>query len=150
MAYEFKLVRRVEFREVDMGGIVHFPRFYEYMEQTEHTFLRSLGFSIHHPLDRGHTGWPRVHASCDFKAPLTYEDEMEVHLLVKEKKEKALHYLHRISKLTPNGPVEVARGTIICVCCRIAPGEPLKAIPIPEPISAAVQAAPASLLASFG
>lgn len=150
MAYEYRLVRRVEFSEVDMGGIVHFPRFYEYMEQAEHSFLRSLGLSIHLPLDRGHTGWPRVHASCDFKSPLRYEDEMEVHVVVKEKREKSLHYGHRITRLTPEGRVLVAIGAITTVCIRVVEGEPLKAIAIPDRVNALVEAAPASVLADFG
>jgi len=146
MAHEFKLRRRIEFAEIDMGGIVHFPRFYEYMELAEHEFFRSLGLSIHLPLDRGRTGWPRVHASCDFKAPLRFEDEIEVHLIVREKKEKSLSYLHVIRKLTPEGPVEVARGIITTVCVRVAVGEPLKAIPMPAIVSERIEAAPRELL----
>ena len=46
-----------------MGGIVHFPRYFDYMELAEHAFFRSLGISIHVPLEHGRTGWPRVHAA---------------------------------------------------------------------------------------
>jgi YbgC/YbaW family acyl-CoA thioester hydrolase len=149
MAYEFRLRRRIEFPETDMGGIVHFARFFEYMEQTEHEFLRSLGLSIHLPLDRGRTGWPRVQASCEFKAPLRFDDMIEVHLLVREKRQKSIHYLHVIRKLTPDGPVEVARGSITTVCVRVAGDEPLKAVAMPPALDAAVEAAPESVLRSL-
>ena len=43
MPYEFKHIRRVEFAETDMAGIVHFSNFFRMMEATEHAFFRSLG-----------------------------------------------------------------------------------------------------------
>ncbi|MEQ2009187.1 MAG: acyl-CoA thioesterase, partial [Limisphaerales bacterium] len=46
MASEFKALRRVEFSETDMAGIVHYSNFFKYMETAEHAFFRSLGFSI--------------------------------------------------------------------------------------------------------
>ena len=36
MAYEFRLVRQVEFSETDMAGIVHYSNFFRYMEAAEH------------------------------------------------------------------------------------------------------------------
>ena len=68
MPYEFKLTRRIEFAETDMAGIVHFANFFRMMEATEHAFFRSLGFTIHGHDEGGTTGWPRVSASCDFRA----------------------------------------------------------------------------------
>ena len=46
MAFEFKLTHRVAFAETDMAGIVHFSNFFRYMENTEHAFYRSLGWSV--------------------------------------------------------------------------------------------------------
>jgi len=48
MAYEFKVVRRVEFSDTDMAGIVHYSNFFRYMETAEHAFFRSLGFLGRH------------------------------------------------------------------------------------------------------
>ncbi len=39
MAFEFKAVRRVEFSETDMAGIVHYSNFFRYMETAEHGFF---------------------------------------------------------------------------------------------------------------
>ena len=36
----------MEFADTDMGGIVHFSRFFVFMETAEHEFLRSLGADI--------------------------------------------------------------------------------------------------------
>src|SRR5690348_13177894 len=99
MAYEFKLVRRVEFSETDMAGIVHYSNFFRYMEAAEHAFFRSLGFSVITRQVEPAVGWPRVHASCDYKQPLRFEDEFEIHLLVTVKKSKSLSYQFRFRKL---------------------------------------------------
>ena len=47
VAYEYKIVRQVEFSDTDMAGIMHFSNFFRFMEAAEHSFFRSLGFSIH-------------------------------------------------------------------------------------------------------
>ena len=99
MAYEFKVVRRVEFSETDMVGIVHYSNFFRYMETAEHAFFRSLGFSIVGCQVDPPLGWPRVHAECDYKQALRFEDEVEIRMLVSEKRSKSLTYQFRISKI---------------------------------------------------
>src|SRR5271170_8385169 len=121
MAYEFKAIRRVEFSDTDMAGIMHYSNFFRFMETAEHAFFRSLGLSIVTTKVEPPVGWPRVRAQCDFKAPLHFEDEVEIHLLVSEKKSKALSYIFKIRKLNATPPVEVARGAMTVVCVRIRP-----------------------------
>ena len=83
MAYEFHCRQRVEFADTDMAGIVHFSNFFRYMERAEHEFLRSLGLSVHAVNGDDLVSWPRVSAECKFRAPLSFEDELDVHLLVR-------------------------------------------------------------------
>src|SRR5712671_4131701 len=116
MASEFKVVRRVEFSETDMAGIVHYSNFFLYMEAAEHGFFRSLGFSVVTSQVDPPVGWPRVHAECDYQQPLRFEDEVEIHLLVSEKRSKSLSYEFRLRKLNAVPPVEVARGSLTVVC----------------------------------
>src|SRR5437763_15901059 len=104
MAYEFKAVRRVEFSETDMAGIVHYSNFFRYMESAEHGFFRSLGFSIVTQQADPPLGWPRVHAECEYREPLFFEDEIEVQMLVSEKRSKSLTYQFRIRKLNCSPP----------------------------------------------
>ena len=40
--HEIRTRRRVEFADTDMGGSVHFSRFFVFMETAEHEFLRAL------------------------------------------------------------------------------------------------------------
>lgn len=146
MASEFKITRRVEFSETDMAGIVHYSNYFKYMETAEHAFFRSLGFSIVTKSGETAVGWPRVHAECDFKQPLRFEDEVEVHLLVAEKRSKALSYLFIFRKLNANPPVEVGRGKLTVVCVTHQPGGKMSACTIPPEIADKIEAVPTERL----
>ena len=146
MAYEFKVTRRVEFSETDMAGIMHYSNFFRFMETAEHAFFRSLGLSIVKAGDPP-VGWPRVHAECDFKRPLAFEDEVEIHLLVSAKSSKALSYTFIFRKLNVSPALEVARGVLTVVCVTHSPGGPMSACAIPTFIADKIQTAPLELLA---
>ena len=72
MAFEFHHRMQVEFADTDMAGIVHFTRFFHYMEVAEHAFLRSLGLSVRQEIDGRIVSWPRLAAECSYKAPLRF------------------------------------------------------------------------------
>jgi YbgC/YbaW family acyl-CoA thioester hydrolase len=141
MPYEFKMTHRVEFPDTDMAGIIHYSSYFRYMEVTEHAFFRSLGHSIVSK-ELG-VGFPRVHVSCDFKYPLKFEDEVEAHLLVREKKEKSLTYEFIFRKVNGESPIEVARGKFIVVCVARDGNGNMKAVPIPDAIARKIEVAPA-------
>jgi len=145
MAYEFKIRRIVEFSDTDMAGIVHHAMFFRYMESAEHAFFRSLGLTVAPPKSVSSVGWPRVHTEADFSAPLRFEDEVEIHLLVAEKKSKALTYAFRLRKLNTPKPYEVARGRITVVCIKMVGGK-MKAATIPIEISDKISVSPKRLL----
>ena len=141
MASYFKAVRRVEFSETDMAGIVHFSNFFRYMETVEHGFYRSLGFSVILSGFNRPIGLPRVHASFDFKRPLRFEDTFLIELFVVEKKEKTLTYRIRISRSDDmNEPIEeCALGKLIVVCVERQSDGTFKSIPIPEEIHSKIE-----------
>ena len=141
MPSEFKLIHRVEFADTDMAGIIHFASYFRYMEVTEHAFFRSLGFSIDTRTPEFQVGWPRVHVSCDFKRPLRFEDEVEVHLRVREKRKKSLTYEFIFRQVNGAPGVEVARGalTVVCVAGDPRTGQ-MKAVPIPDAIAQQIEA----------
>ena len=147
MPHEFKLTRRIEFAETDMAGIVHFANFFRMMESTEHAFFRSLGLTIHGHEAGTTTGWPRVSAACDYRAPLRFEEEVEIHLLVAEVRARSIRYQFIFRKAADG--TEVARGSISAVCASVekATGK-LVAVPIPDTVRAAIQAAPKELVSA--
>ena len=128
MHTEYQTKRKIEFADTDMAGIVHFTRFFVFMESAEHEFLRSLGTSVATEWGGNKIGWPRLAASCEYLSPLRFEDEVDIHLRVSKKGTKSLTYQFRF---THQG-TDVARGEITTVCCITNPGEKLRAIPIPD------------------
>jgi YbgC/YbaW family acyl-CoA thioester hydrolase len=142
MPAEFKLIRRVEFSETDMAGIVHYSNFFRYMEAAEHAFFRSLGYSVVTTQFDPPLGWPRVHASCDYLQPLRFEEEFEIHLRVCEKRSKALSYTFAFHRIAPPDHPLVARGRVTAVCVtRDATGR-MHATTIPHALADLIQVAP--------
>ena len=128
MSTEYRTKRRIEFADTDMAGIVHFTRFFVFMETAEHEFLRSLGTSVATEWNGDKIGWPRLAASCEYLSPLRFEDEVDIHLVVSKKGTKSLTYQFHF---THHGE-DIARGQLTTVCCVTNPGEKLRAIPIPD------------------
>ena len=149
MAFEYRVVRRVEFSETDLAGIMHFSNFFRYMEAAEHAFFRSLGCSIHSTVNGKTVGWPRVHAECEYRRPLCFEDEVEIHLLVRKVRSKAIEYAFVFRKLNSQ-PVEVAaRGALTVVCGSHTAGQGgMKAIRIPAGLAGKLKAAPKACFSS--
>ena len=146
MAYEFKATRRVEFSDTDLAGIMHYANFFRFMETAEHGFYRSLGFSLVMPDTDPRLGWPRVHAECDFRKPLKFEDLVEIHLLVAKKGSKSITYQFRFRKLNEEPAMEVARGLITIVCVSHGKDGKMSSTPIPPEIGSLIEEAPAELL----
>jgi acyl-CoA thioester hydrolase len=142
MPSEFKLVRRVEFSETDMAGIVHYSNFFRYMEAAEHAFFRSLGYSVVLREFDPPLGLPRVRAECDYLQPLRFEDEFEIHMRVVQKKPKTLGYEFRFWKLNANPPIEVARGRLTVVCVTHHRDGTLKAASLPKCVADRIEVAP--------
>lgn len=128
----FRTTRRVEFRDTDMAGIMHFSAFFTTLESVEHEFLRSLGLSVVTDDPQGPIGWPRVSASCDFRGAVKFEDVLDIELTIARLGEKSVAYQFVVE----HDGRRIAEGKLVAACCRLDPGQPLRAIPIPEPIAA--------------
>jgi len=143
MAHGITVRRRVEFSETDMVRIVHFSNYFRYIEFAEAAFFRSIGLSI----VKCGVGWPRVHAEFDYKKPLRFEDEIEIALLVRERRPRSLVYAISIRKIEGDQATEVARGELIVACVTRDPesGE-MTAVAIPDAIAALIEPAPQETL----
>ncbi len=151
MPYEFKMTRHVEFAETDMAGIMHFANYFRYMEAAEHAFFRSLDLSVHQSSKEGMIGFARVHASCDYLAPLRYQDEVEIHLLVAEKGSKSITYEAIFRKVNASGKSSVgeviARGrwTVVCVA-KDRNDEQMNSVTFPADVNSKIEVAPLKML----
>ena len=150
MSFRHTLKDRVQFADTDMAGIVHFSNFFRYMERVEHDFFRSLGMSIWDGNNlevaaEARVGWPRVHASADFRLPLHFEEEIEIELLMEELRNKTIHYCFQFWK-HPDSPDERAlaatgRFTVVCVSFD-AQTRRMKAVAIPDEWREKLEVAP--------
>ncbi len=137
MPQEFHTTRKIEFSDTDMAGIVHFARFFVFMEGAEHAFLRSLGTSVSTEFEGNKIGWPRLAASCEFVHPVKFEDELAIRVMVAKKGTKSMTYDF---EFTRSGEL-IATGRLKTVCCICNPGEPIRSIPIPPFIADQIQEA---------
>ncbi|MEP4078021.1 acyl-CoA thioesterase [Haloferula sp.] len=123
-----QIQRRVEFYETDMAGIVHFTNFFRFMEACEHSFLRSLDHELHGLVEGLETGWPRVNANCDYRAPARFGDLLTVSLFIEEVRNRSVRYRFDIAKedetLVAEGHLSVAHVAIT--------DEGIKAVPLPD------------------
>jgi acyl-CoA thioester hydrolase len=131
MPSNFTVNRRVEFSDTDLAGIVHFSKFFLYMESAEHAFLRSLGTSVVTDYNGDRIGWPRMSASCDYKSPAFFEDELTITLEIARKGTKSLTYAFTFKR----DDTLVAEGEVGVACCVCNAGEKMRAIPIPSEIA---------------
>ena len=125
---EFRHRRRVQFYETDAAGIVHFSWYFRYMEEAEHALWRAAGLSVLSP-DSG-VGWPRVSAAFDYQRPLRFEEEFDVAIRVAEVRSKTIRYACVVER----DGTSIGTGTLVTICVRHRPGEPMKAVPIPVEI----------------
>jgi 4-hydroxybenzoyl-CoA thioesterase/acyl-CoA thioester hydrolase len=128
MGQTFSARKRVEFRDTDAAGIVHFSVFFSYMEQTEHEFLRSLGISVIHRFDDQIISWPRVRAECNYRKPARFEDELTVEMTVARIGAKSVTYAFRFLL----GNESIADGQIVAACCEVADRQLKHSVPVPE------------------
>jgi len=132
----FTTRRRVEFRDTDAAGIVHFSAFFFWMESAEHELLRAAGVAV---VDRGSDGvdasWPRVSASCDYVAAVRFGDEVTIVVAVEAIGRSSVTYAFRFE----HDGVVVARGRVVAVRCLMHPGRKPEAVPIPTGITARLE-----------
>jgi acyl-CoA thioester hydrolase len=130
----------VQFAETDLAGMVHFANFFRYMEEAEHALWRAAGLSISPALASASFGeagsverplcWPRVSAAFDFKRPLRFEDEFEVHVGIAAATARTIQYNHTVMR----GEFTVGVGRIIAACVQLDADHTLKAVEIPAEI----------------
>lgn len=126
--------RTIQFAETDMAGVLHFSNYFKLMEEVEHAFWRSIGYSVYMGGKEPNISWPRVAVACEYRLPARFEDTLELR--------------HRLSQLG-NRSVEhtidfyrdgerIAGGTMKTVCCAMTPGG-FRAITIPPEVRAKLE-----------
>jgi 4-hydroxybenzoyl-CoA thioesterase/acyl-CoA thioester hydrolase len=128
--------RRVEFRDTDAAGIVHFSAFFFWMESAEHELLRAAGVHVVDRLPSNDTGesvtasWPRVSAACDYKAAIRFGDEVDIRVGIEDIGHSSITFSFRFE----HEGIWVAQGRIVAVRCVMRPGRKPEPVAIPADI----------------
>jgi acyl-CoA thioester hydrolase len=127
----FRTTRRMEFVDTDAAGIVHFSRFFLFMESAEHELLRSVGLSVLTPQGSGHLSWPRVSVMCDYLRPAYFENVLTIAVAIERLGDKSVTYLH---EFWLEGQL-IASGKMTVVCCLMQAGS----APVSQSIPVAIR-----------
>ena len=131
----YRHLRRVEFRDTDAAGIVHFSVFFNYMEEAEHAFLRNLGLDVF--LLDGETAisFPRVAARCDYRNPIRFGESVAIEVSIEKIGRSSLTYRF----LFQREENVIAEGQVTAACCRLSESGAPHAVPIPEDVRAVLE-----------
>ncbi len=133
MPHHISIRRKVEFSDTDMAGIVHFSNYFRYVELAEAALFEQADYPLIVRSGNRAEGWPRVRASCDFREPLHFGDEVEVRLKVNELKIKAIEYKFRIYRIVPDTePLLAAKGKMTTIFARIFGEGQMESAPLPQ------------------
>lgn len=120
---------KVVFGDTDAAGIVFYPNFYRWMDQAAHELVKKAIMPVSKLQKEKKIILPLLETFCQFKQPLFFEDEIEVHSEVVHIENKVLKIEHVFKK---NGHV-VASGYEVRAWTSIAKGKP-KAVTIPAEV----------------
>jgi len=140
MLSEFSISRTVEFAETDMAGIMHFANFFRWMEACETALYRALHLPLISFVPGQVVGWPRVNVSCSYRAPLRFNDTVEVKLFVKKLSTRSIVYVFQFRK----AGVLCAQGEVTAVCVSADEKGGMVSAPVPASVRAKLKAAPES------
>lgn len=124
--------RRVEFRDTDAAGIVHFSAFFFWMESAEHELLRAAGLHVfERHSDGSEYSWPRVSVSCDYRSTARFGDELDIAVFVESIGRTSVTYRFTFEQ---EGRA-VAEGRVVAVRCLMRPGSRLEPVAIPADVA---------------
>jgi 4-hydroxybenzoyl-CoA thioesterase len=126
----------VQFGHCDPAGIVFFPNFSRWMDESSLAFFMACGVPPWRELvkTRGIIGTPLLEIHTKFYKTATYGETIEVHTTVEEWMAKTFRHRHVIHR----GDTVLCEGTEVRAFCQRDAADPdrIRAIPIPEDIKA--------------
>ena len=128
---------RVRYAETDQMGIVYYANYLVWFELGRVELLRSLGLA-YSQLEKEHECiLPVVEASCRYRAPARYDDEILIETRPALLRGSVLKFAYRILRKPKDGdePTLLAEGETVHVVC----DDQLNRKPLPEHYAAAIR-----------
>tara|TARA_Y100001933_G_scaffold264498_1_gene330443 strand:- start:4465 stop:4878 length:414 start_codon:yes stop_codon:yes gene_type:complete len=129
--------RRVEFRDTDAAGIVHFSVFFNYMEEAEHAFLRNLGLDVFLLDKKTAISFPRVSAKCDYRSPIRFGEAVDIQISIEKIGQSSVTYRF----LFQRQEIIIAEGQVTAACCELTEAGSPRAVAIPDNVRAKLERA---------
>jgi 4-hydroxybenzoyl-CoA thioesterase len=134
----FTVATPVRFSDIDHAGIVYFPRFFHMFhlafEELWRVRLAPGGYA--ELMNRDRIGFPAVHASCDFTAPLRFGDTAEVELTVVQLGPRSITWRYKVYRVDGNDRTLCAEGRVVSASVDL---KRFVAVAVPERIVAVLQ-----------
>jgi 4-hydroxybenzoyl-CoA thioesterase len=127
----FSVTFPVRFADVDHAGIVYYPRFHHYFHIAFEEFFRQrVGPAAYMEiLDRRRIGFPAVHSSCDYRAPLRFGDLVRIDMDIEQLGGKSIRFRYRALRAEGDSGQLVAEGVVVVAVTNLAE---FRAIEIPD------------------
>jgi acyl-CoA thioester hydrolase len=109
-----KILVRVTWSDTDAAQIVHYSKYFVFLERAEEELYRSLGFSFTDLASKG-LCFPRVEAFCQYKKPARFNDLLEVELTIEELKEKSVKYGFKVNNKETGDLLAVGHLVVVAV-----------------------------------
>lgn len=126
----------IQFGDCDPAGIVFFPNFLRWMDESSLAFFMACGVPPWRELvkTRGIVGTPLLEIHTKFFRSATYGETIEIHTSIEEWQAKVFKHRHVVRR----GETLICEGIEVRAFVRRDPAEPerLRAIAIPEDIKA--------------
>lgn len=89
---------RVRMHDIDMAGILYFPRQFRFAHDALEDFVESMGLTFDQVFRKEHFVFVIVHAEADYLAPLRVGDQLEVVLTITNIGNSSFTVYYKISK----------------------------------------------------
>jgi len=126
----------IQFGDCDPAGIVFFPNFLKWMDESSLAFFMACGIPPWRELvkTRGIVGTPLLEIHTQFKKTATYGETIQIHTTVEDWQAKVFTHRHRVMR----GDTLLCEGTEVRAFVQRDQHDPdrLRAIPIPDDLKA--------------
>lgn len=105
----------VRFGDVDLAGIVYFPRFLHYCHVgMEDYFSNVLGIDYDKLLLDHRLAFPTVHIEIDFLRPLSFGERVEIEMEITKIGTTSVEWKYRIYRLGESEAIAKSRQVTVC------------------------------------
>ena len=131
--------RAVRFEEVDAAGILFFARYLAYCHEAMERFFDGIPGGYVDLIVRRQIGFPAVHLSSDYEAPLRYGDTARIETSVLKVGETSTTFRYVLTRLATAERAEAVAAVVQHVCVA-ADLRTLTKVPLPADCRALLEA----------